>query len=470
MYSSAPIDQPMAQPIYTPDEIGFDAPSKREALSMPPLVRNESHYDMVDRSTGCMSPSTELDGKNRHSTRRRIQVACNRCRKRKIKCSGDPGDGQGCSNCRTAGFASCQFLRVNSSIMQTKVGGWACPSATATMSSHRPGLYVPSMTPKVGGASMTAPPTSRMVSFTRTANYAGGIESAHSPSTYHRFPLSIDPPVHYEDDASAYAVPSSAYTMPGFAPNVFMDFYPWNPKAWHSVPVGRTPTGPVFSDSDAEAALGPPGVFNPTQSTEGPPIVPTMGFSAAEGQGENRTLSNLGRNQAQMGLGAFTTPEAALSGLPHDGRMGSWTPKGAFLNHGNMPNPHGGCRSGLLNRSKPTAESLYGLLPSSGPSSPLVPTTMDAIDAGDGQPSRTFSHSHLPDYGSDTYVYSSSERRDKGHSKADGLEPLLMNGLTYSRPHFLAPHSSPPLVPTSAFRSTTDMHHAAIPSLGSSEY
>lgn len=38
---------------------------------------------------------------------------CARCRKRKIKCSGDAGDGQSCTNCRSAGNTDCQFLRVS---------------------------------------------------------------------------------------------------------------------------------------------------------------------------------------------------------------------------------------------------------------------------------------------------------------------------------------------------------------------
>ncbi|KAI4086242.1 MAG: hypothetical protein LQ344_007706 [Seirophora lacunosa] len=38
---------------------------------------------------------------------------CSRCRKRKIKCSGDIG-GAGCQNCRNAGADECNFLRVNS--------------------------------------------------------------------------------------------------------------------------------------------------------------------------------------------------------------------------------------------------------------------------------------------------------------------------------------------------------------------
>ncbi|KLU89897.1 hypothetical protein MAPG_08866 [Magnaporthiopsis poae ATCC 64411] len=46
--------------------------------------------------------------------RKRIAVACGRCRKRKIRCSGDPGGGMPCTNCKTANADGCQFLRVSS--------------------------------------------------------------------------------------------------------------------------------------------------------------------------------------------------------------------------------------------------------------------------------------------------------------------------------------------------------------------
>ena len=41
-------------------------------------------------------------------------MQCGRCRKRKIRCSGDPGDGTQCNNCKQAGLdqGQCQFLRV----------------------------------------------------------------------------------------------------------------------------------------------------------------------------------------------------------------------------------------------------------------------------------------------------------------------------------------------------------------------
>ncbi|KAF5639597.1 transcriptional regulatory [Fusarium sp. NRRL 25303] len=46
--------------------------------------------------------------------RKRIAVACGRCRKRKIRCSGDAGNGVPCTNCKNAGHEPCQFLRVSS--------------------------------------------------------------------------------------------------------------------------------------------------------------------------------------------------------------------------------------------------------------------------------------------------------------------------------------------------------------------
>jgi hypothetical protein len=43
---------------------------------------------------------------------------CGRCRRRKIKCSGDPGDGTGCQACRSSGvkLEECNFCRVSINI------------------------------------------------------------------------------------------------------------------------------------------------------------------------------------------------------------------------------------------------------------------------------------------------------------------------------------------------------------------
>nr|OQO30084.1 hypothetical protein B0A51_02646 [Rachicladosporium sp. CCFEE 5018] len=54
--------------------------------------------------------------------RRRIAVACARCRRRKIKCSGDPHDGTGCQACKQSGanVRDCAFMRVNSNELAFK--------------------------------------------------------------------------------------------------------------------------------------------------------------------------------------------------------------------------------------------------------------------------------------------------------------------------------------------------------------
>ncbi|KAH7025722.1 uncharacterized protein B0I36DRAFT_365395 [Microdochium trichocladiopsis] len=56
--------------------------------------------------------------------RKRIAVACSRCRKRKIRCSGDPGNGGACTNCKNASYEPCMFLRVHSTETQMKENGY----------------------------------------------------------------------------------------------------------------------------------------------------------------------------------------------------------------------------------------------------------------------------------------------------------------------------------------------------------
>ncbi|GCB21033.1 hypothetical protein AAWM_03918 [Aspergillus awamori] len=487
MFPSALIDQAMVQSYYSPeDEVRFGPQPKREALSIAHSVRSDSLHDMVDRSSACVSPSSELDSKNRNSTRRRIQVACNRCRKRKIKCSGDSGNGHGCSNCINSGNKNCQFLRVNSEMMQPRASEWSQISGATTMSpSPRSGLYVPTMTSKIGEVPTTSP-SFRMAPFPRASSYDLGSADPHS--AYHRHPFGVDHGLPYPDEASAYASPSSGYILPSAPPNIFMDHcgQTWNPKVWNqSVHVGRSPSGPVYSDSDHEATLNQSAFYVP-HSTEDLPIVPTMSFPTAEGQGTDRTLPDPSRNQAQMGMNSFTTTEETLYGIPYGYRTSnSWAHKSAMLNHGRMQSPREAYRSGPINRSRSAQDMMFGYLPSNGSSSPLVPAgsfapALDAVDTSDGlrespsdshQPSRTFSHDHLSDYGSDTYVYSSSERREKNHSQSDGAGSMLMSGLTYTRPVPGHP-SPPPLVHSPAFRTATEIHHhTAIPSLNiSSEY
>ncbi|CZT15302.1 uncharacterized protein RCC_01166 [Ramularia collo-cygni] len=96
--------------------------------------------------------------------RRRIQVACSRCRRRKIKCTGDPGDGSGCSACRSAGAdrSSCTFIRVGSHSLSTQV------------------LDV---LPTTGVERSTTPTTATYSAATLSGAYQNGVyQSGHRPS------------------------------------------------------------------------------------------------------------------------------------------------------------------------------------------------------------------------------------------------------------------------------------------------
>ncbi|KAG9241200.1 hypothetical protein BJ878DRAFT_521900 [Calycina marina] len=84
---------------------GYAVSHQRELPFHGPYLGHRSHSH--DRSI----PEPES---NSNSVRRRIPVACGRCRKRKIRCSGDPGNGGFCTNCKTSGNDRCEFLRVSS--------------------------------------------------------------------------------------------------------------------------------------------------------------------------------------------------------------------------------------------------------------------------------------------------------------------------------------------------------------------
>ncbi|EME46521.1 hypothetical protein DOTSEDRAFT_70506, partial [Dothistroma septosporum NZE10] len=110
----------------------------------PPQQHHDLRSEYVGRSgsrTMITEPGPDA-GPHGHA-RRRIQVACSRCRRRKIKCTGDPGDGSGCSACRSAGADrnQCTFIRVGSKEMPMPgidllTANSAVPSATPASSTY----------------------------------------------------------------------------------------------------------------------------------------------------------------------------------------------------------------------------------------------------------------------------------------------------------------------------------------------
>ncbi|KAI5856185.1 hypothetical protein GGS23DRAFT_617844 [Durotheca rogersii] len=95
---------------YPPSEAG-----RRYSRACPPYPVSysdrRSYLSSRDSRTATMA---EREGDVESQPRKRIAVACGRCRKRKIRCSGDTGHGLPCSNCKNAGHEPCLFLRVSS--------------------------------------------------------------------------------------------------------------------------------------------------------------------------------------------------------------------------------------------------------------------------------------------------------------------------------------------------------------------
>ncbi|KAH8687685.1 hypothetical protein BGZ60DRAFT_13871 [Tricladium varicosporioides] len=110
----------ITRPFYDNDEPTFRRYSNRghayplsHDRELPPAP-SPYHGSRDQSSHETRNNNHALDQDNSTRPRSRIAVACGRCRKRKIKCSGDANNGQPCSSCNAAGVDNCQFLRVSS--------------------------------------------------------------------------------------------------------------------------------------------------------------------------------------------------------------------------------------------------------------------------------------------------------------------------------------------------------------------
>ncbi|EHK39421.1 hypothetical protein TRIATDRAFT_91938 [Trichoderma atroviride IMI 206040] len=89
--------------------------SPRDSISPYASSYAERRSNQYAQSDSHSRSSVMSDQEGEEPTpRKRISVACLRCRKRKIRCTGDSGNGQPCLNCKNAGHEPCQFLRVAS--------------------------------------------------------------------------------------------------------------------------------------------------------------------------------------------------------------------------------------------------------------------------------------------------------------------------------------------------------------------
>ncbi|KAB8228127.1 hypothetical protein BDV23DRAFT_195951 [Aspergillus alliaceus] len=454
----------MAHQFYTPeDEVGFEPQSKRDALLLPHSTQISSQQEAVDRTSGTITPILEGE-KSRSSTRRRIPVACNRCRKRKIKCSGDIGDGHGCSNCRNSGNQHCQFLRVNSSMLQTKASGWPYPATNTPLSSahQRQGAYTPSVAPKQEFVSVNTS-NFRIASLSRPSAF--DISSAEPQQSHGRPLFGQGHIVNYEDESSTvYGSQPPTYVVPTTLQGVTPDYYgiPWSKTCHSGLSISRGPDGGVLPEHEAEGTFHQSNyayiVPEPGTQSPDPTFAPSMIALSSEAQGADRTLPNPnGRGQLQLGHSVFPTSSEAISGLPQlDCRIGHpWTPKGITDDNTRSMRQYtlGALNGNSMSRGKPPPPSAqemvigYPQMSTGSTSSPLLPSRSiftrlnpgnsgEELQGSEEAPGRrsmlsTGARFALMEGVSDIYRYSSSEKRK-------GLKPdtsgTLMNGLPYTRP------------------------------------
>ena len=90
-------------------------------------VERPERHEMDNAASGEQAPKRRFEPLNEErelAARRRRMNPCTICRKRKINCSGDPGDGSGCIYCKRSGVGEteCRFGVVGSKAV-TKVKG-----------------------------------------------------------------------------------------------------------------------------------------------------------------------------------------------------------------------------------------------------------------------------------------------------------------------------------------------------------
>ncbi|KFY40268.1 hypothetical protein V494_03592 [Pseudogymnoascus sp. VKM F-4513 (FW-928)] len=176
--------------------------------------------------------------------RRRIPVACGRCRKRKIKCSGPQGD-DGCHNCKLAGNDHCQFNRVQSEELPFVKDSFNYDSSAALRTIQRP-RGLPCYTAAYGTPSMG----NTLASQQSYRQIPLNEYQYPTKATYYTAPYGID----YTDDGVDYSI--MPHGFPQFNQDQIGLQYAPNPPArpWTPVPGSKSAGNAACYDSDSACA------------------------------------------------------------------------------------------------------------------------------------------------------------------------------------------------------------------------
>ncbi|KAJ5782134.1 hypothetical protein N7457_003908 [Penicillium paradoxum] len=414
--------------------VGLDQAQHNSALPMARSMRVVKQ----DRSL------VERDEKPRKQ-RKRALVACNRCRKRKIKCNGDLNTGLACSSCRSVGATECQYNRVNS----------LAPEDAAREAARRFATK-----PQTRSALLSMAPYQR-------DEYDLDVQSSFS-----RQPVGMDS-LHYDDHSAGYHGQTSPGYMLSSTAGAMLDYgSAWGNRAWDPVINGRSTNGEFFEEPSPSMNQAAYGFVLPGQAMSSAEMPQSTGAIAMASYTDavDRTLPTppTCRSQPQPNVTGLSSLPDGLSGMSLAGDV-----KGPFWNSRYAPSiPSNG--NALYNVSSSTRiksnesddgapELVFGFIPedasplSTAPSSmppssaanppyPALDTIDSLVGEYNAQPDvrlgRTFSRDAAgqrlltiaSDCTPDVYGYSSDRRKSRG----DGTDtrcsaPTLVNGLPYTR-------------------------------------
>ncbi|PGH16958.1 hypothetical protein AJ80_05026 [Polytolypa hystricis UAMH7299] len=483
----------MAQACYgQQDELELCRRSSR-GMSLPvsQAARGLGHR-YLENGASQLSQTTDSDSRGSgQPTRRRIPVACERCRRRKIRCSGDLGNGEGCSNCRSSGTQNCLFLRVNSSLVHPKgTNSWPYPTMSAGPSLSTGGnqsLYDQQLSSKTNTLSAHSIATFSP-SYPRNQggyDYGTGTQSSLARLSYLQ--------AGYEEDTASYAMSPPAYMLPSSDSSMASMYVgaQGSPRTW-SPQVGKILTTMPYTGQDSHNPLGgsnyplmAQALSHTSSSSDVPPLSASLSSLPSNLSLPDRTLPNpTSRNNITDGNTSLvpTTETTSINkfglDLTENDRSVSHVmleSSAASTLHSTVraasktQNPSSSAGSGsVANSCHP--EGMFEYIPASNspPSSTLASSsvgineTTDRRDSlhisTDGSRGRSSAREHVIasgyyDYGHNKYAYSHGSQ--SGGSLVDGLEytrptPIVQMGV----PSPTGFASSFPRVPVKAGNNT----------------
>ncbi|KAF2107627.1 hypothetical protein BDV96DRAFT_653701 [Lophiotrema nucula] len=332
-------------------------PERNAPLAMSHYSRADArNYPVGGPGGGSSPPGRGFCGREdtteSGSARKRVSLACARCRKRKIRCSGDPGNGTGCANCKQAGVdpSQCQFHRVGSAEF---------PQVLA------------SSLPQMVGGSPSFNPNAMMPIFdaVRSVLFSPGL----SPNQYHQVDTKSMLPqwnVPYSEETSpveAYGFDQTAYVPNSISiANVYGENHRWNQSRAHH--------GGSSSYAQPDAGV------SSSYTTHGPPYTSM-----------NTNLRNSTANVPPSPLNMTPLQEVlpiALPDRPHPRTLSSETPVQQRQLPMPLPSPAQTSRNTidqLQDQRLRSAQALNGslILNSSYASKPPMPWKIESTAASD---------------------------------------------------------------------------------------